>query len=71
MANLIGYVVVTADGRLKTELTGKVHPKNPTNATLFSNASRAQAFARDDGDAVVVVEIALDKEPRFIRRKVM
>jgi hypothetical protein len=52
-----GYVVVHA--------TGKVGPR------YYSTVGAAKRGCRRDGDSVVAVEIDLNREPLFIRRKVI
>jgi hypothetical protein len=48
-----------------------VHEDGAIMQSLFPKMGRAQSAARQDGDAVIAVQIDLTKEPLFIRRKVL
>lgn len=65
-------------GRPRLTLTGKhdvlyivVHENGRAMSSLFTTMGKAQQKARYDGDTVIAVEINLDREPLFIRRKVL
>lgn len=63
--------------RPRTQLTGKettmyaiVHENGAIMMSLFATLGRAQSSAKYDGDSVIAVQIDLNREPLFIRRKV-
>ncbi len=57
------FVVITFDGKVKAGRNGQ--------AVLYKFVKHASRMATDDGDSVVEVEIALNKPPVFINRKVL
>ncbi len=58
------YCVLTVSGDLKTLRRRRV-------ACLYDTKSKAVNQARADGDTVVEATIDMDREPLFIRRKVL
>lgn len=62
MALKVAYCIITRTGVLK---------KKAGRATLYEHTSSAQRGAKNDGDAVVAIDIDLDREPIFIRKKVL
>lgn len=63
MSSISGYVVVTADGKLK-------RPRRSA-PSIFVKLGVATGKANREGDAVVAVTVDLDKPPVFIRSKVL
>jgi hypothetical protein len=59
MPGIDGYVIVTAEGRIKKPRAGA--------ASFFTVLSRAQAQATRSGDSVVAVTVDLERQPVFIR----
>jgi hypothetical protein len=57
------YVVLDHTGALKGRKNG--------GASLYRTQRYAQAYAKDEGDSVVPVEIDLTQEPLFIRGKII
>lgn len=57
------FCILTITGDLKKYKRGAGH--------LYETAGKAQNAARKDGDSVVEVHIDLDRNPIFIRRKVL
>jgi hypothetical protein len=51
------YVILNHEGKVKSN--------------LHSQYARACFWAKDDGDSVVEVEIDLDRQPLFIRKKTL
>ncbi len=60
----IVYLVIRADGNLKTR-------GRSAAGSAYTSKAEAQRRATSSGDAVVAVEIDLDKEPLFIRRRTL
>ncbi len=59
----IMYAVIAANGKVKGSYRGA--------ASLYDTVAKAKNQARDDGDSVVEVSIMMDREPLFIRRRVV
>ncbi len=59
------YVILTKDGVLKQ--VGKVN--HDSRVKVYRQQKRAEGQAKEDGDSVVEVNVYLDKEPVFIRKK--
>ncbi len=57
------FAIVKADGSPRKRRGGQ------GNLMIYTRKSVAQNHAREDGDAVVEVEIDLTKPPVFIRRR--
>ena len=47
------------------------HDGKPKSETLYRQYARACFWADDDGDSVMEIEIDLEKEPLFIRKKTL
>jgi hypothetical protein len=60
MPGIDGYVIVTAEGRIKK-------PRGHSAASFYTVLSRAQAQAKRPGDSVVAVTVDLERQPVFIR----
>lgn len=57
------YAVVDREGVLYHNRDGR--------PCIYDTKSKAQAQADDDGDSVVLVTVHLNREPVYIRRKVL
>jgi hypothetical protein len=57
------YAIVKADGTIKKGSAGQY--------AFYNQYARACFWAKDEGDSVVVVDIDLNKEPLYIRGKVL
>jgi hypothetical protein len=57
------FAVVDRDGRL--------YYNRDNRPCIYDSVKKAQKQADEDGDSVVVVTVHLDREPRFIRRKLV
>jgi len=56
------FAIVTSEGKVK---------KGKAGYAIHTQYARACFWADDDGDSVVRFEIDLEREPVFIRRKIL
>lgn len=61
------YVILTKDGQLKVHGT----ENHDSRIKVYRQQKRAEGQAKADGDSVVEVNVYLDKQPVFIRKKVV